>query len=315
MLAVVLLSTFSTICQAHSLVRRQDNIDSSSQYAKSPKYDASGLDYPQQDFNSSNGSFLAGFKSGNFSGFENKGGISAFSSFQAPKARSKEVAPGVFSFTSSGFIISLFIVTKDGVMVIDPMKLEHAQAMLEEIRRITQAPIKYLFYSHDHWDHTIGGQVFKDQGATIVSHIDAYDWIKANPTEDLVLPDEIWQGSQTSYTLGDVTIELHHEGLSHGSGMTTFVLQKSKVPCNCKLSNLSSFRFKVGYIADLVSPKAVGYQFLPDFHISGLLNTLEKITEYEVDTIVFAHNGNYLDPLETGNKDTVRFAIQYYKES
>ena len=62
-----------------------------------------------------------------------------------------------------------------------------------------------------------------------------------------------------------------------------------------------------------MSPKAVGYQFLPDFHISGLLYTLEKITEYEVNTIVFAHNGNYLDPLETGNKETVRFAIQYYK--
>jgi len=204
----------------------------------------------------------------------------------------------VFSFTSSGFIISLFIVTEEGVMVIDPMKVEHAKAMLEEIRRITQAPIKYLFYSHDHWDHTIGGQVFKDQGATIVSHIDAYDWIKANPTEDLLLPDETWVGSKASYTLGDVTLDLHHEGLSHGSGMTTFVLPKSKV----------------GYIADLVSPKAVGYQFLPDFHIPGLLNTLEKITEYEVDTIVFAHNGNYLDPLETGDKDTVRFAIQYYKD-
>ena len=135
----------------------------------------------------------------------------------------------MFSFTSSGFIISLFIVTRDGVMVIDPMKVEHAQAMLEEIRKITQAPIKYLFYSHDHWDHTIGGQVFKDQGATIVSHIDAYDWIKANPTEDLLLPDETWLGSKTSYTLGDVTLDLHHEGLSHGSGMTTFVLPKSKV--------------------------------------------------------------------------------------
>ena len=72
---------------------------------------------------------------------------------------------------------------------------------------------------------------------------------------------------------------------------------------------------QVGYIADLVSPKAVGYQFLPDFHISGLLSTLERFMEYEVDIIVFAHNGNYLDPLETGDQDTVRFVIQYYKVS
>ena len=156
MIAVLILSTLSPFCQSHSLVKRQDKIDSSSQYSNSPKNEASGFNYPQKDFNSNNGSFLAGFKSDNFSGFENKGGVSSFSSFQAPKARSKEVAPGVFSFTSSGFIISLFIVTEDGVMVIDPMQLKHAQAMLEEIRGITQAPIKYLFYSHDHWDHTIG---------------------------------------------------------------------------------------------------------------------------------------------------------------
>ena len=259
MLAVVLLLTLSTICQTRNLVRRQDNIDYSSQYSNSSKNEASGFNYSQQDDNSSNSSFLAGFKSGNFSGFENKGGISTFSSFQAPKARSKEVAPGVFSFTSSGFIISLFIITKDGVMVIDPMKLEHAQAMLEEIRRITQAPIKYLFYSHDHWDHTIGGQVFKDQGATIVSHIDAYDWIKANPTEDLLLPDETWVGRRSSYTLGHVTLDLHHEGLSHGSGMTTFVLPKQKVNWNSKVIStyqsisLISFRLAISLI--LCPPK------------------------------------------------------------
>ena len=223
--SLLLFLSLSPFCQPHSIVKRQDQ----SQYPSSQKSEDSEFTSPQQDSNNNYGSFKAEFKFDNLTG--NKGGVSSFSSFQAPKARSKEVAPGVFSFTSSGFIISLFIVTRDGVMVIDPMKVEHAQAMLEEIRKITQAPIKYLFYSHDHWDHTIGGQVFKDEGATIVSHIDAYDWIKANPTEDLLLPDETWLGSKTSYTLGDVTLDLHHEGLSHGSGMTTFVLPKSKVQC------------------------------------------------------------------------------------
>ena len=229
--SVLLLSTLSSFCQTHSLVKRQNQEKDSPSQNPYSSYSTKSEDagQEQQDFNKSGGSFSAGFTSGNFTGFGNKGDVSSFSSFQAPKARSKEVAPGVFSFTSSGFIISLFIVTEEGVMVIDPMKVEHAEAMLKEIRRITQAPIKYLFYSHDHWDHTIGGQVFKDQGATIVSHIDAYDWIKANPTEDLLLPDETWVGSKASYTLGDVTLDLHHEGLSHGSGMTTFVLPKSKV--------------------------------------------------------------------------------------
>ena len=49
--------------------------------------------------------------------------------------------------------------TEDGVMVIDPMSVQHAQLMLAEIRKVTAAPIRYLFYSHNHYDHAKGGQV------------------------------------------------------------------------------------------------------------------------------------------------------------
>ena len=50
---------------------------------------------------------------------------------------------------------------------------------------------------------------------------------------------------------------------------------------------------------------------MPDFNLPGLLHTLDAFSQFEVDTIIFAHNGNYLDPLETGDQDTVRFQIQY----
>ena len=41
--------------------------------------------------------------------------------------------------------------------------------------------------------------------------------------------------------VGDMTLELHYLGLSHGAGMTTFVLPQQKI----------------GYIADLSTPKQV----------------------------------------------------------
>ena len=53
--------------------------------------------------------------------------------------------------------------------------------------------------------------------------------IKANPSPDLVLPDETWAGDMKEYSLGDITVELHFLGLSHGNGMTTFVLPNQKV--------------------------------------------------------------------------------------
>jgi len=215
----------------------------------------------------------------------------------AQAAGSKEIEPGVYSYTLNGAYISMFVITSDGVMVVDPMSKDHSEAMLAEIRTITNAPIKYLFYTHNHWDHTKGGQVWKNEGATIVSHIDAYDYIKDNPTQDLVLPDMKWIGDRYDITLGDTTVELHFAGNSHGNGMTTIVLPKERV----------------GYIADLAVPNQVIFFAMPDFNVPGMIRSLEEYTKYPVDKIVFSHSANP-DVLEAGTMENVRFTIQYIKD-
>src|SRR3712207_8399283 len=45
-----------------------------------------------------------------------------------------------------------------------------AVTYVDEIKKITQAPIRYLIYSHHHFDHIAGGKPFKDAGATIIAH-------------------------------------------------------------------------------------------------------------------------------------------------
>ena len=45
-----------------------------------------------------------------------------------------------------------------------------AAAYIAEIEKITQAPIKYVVYSHSHFDHIAGGKPFKDLGAVFVAH-------------------------------------------------------------------------------------------------------------------------------------------------
>jgi cyclase len=54
-----------------------------------------------------------------------------------------------------------FVVGKNGVMVIDTtFSPHHATLVLKEIRSITQKPIRYVFNTHHHSDHTFGNQVF-----------------------------------------------------------------------------------------------------------------------------------------------------------
>ena len=60
---------------------------------------------------------------------------------------------------------AMFVVTPAGVIVTDPISYGRPQAAktyLDEIRKITKAPIKYLIYSHHHYDHIAGGKVFKE---------------------------------------------------------------------------------------------------------------------------------------------------------
>src|SRR3954463_9732436 len=68
---------------------------------------------------------------------------------------------------------SMFVVTNDGVIATDPIgygRPTGGQTYLEEIRKVTDKPVKYVVYSHHHFDHVAGGKAFKDAGATFVAH-------------------------------------------------------------------------------------------------------------------------------------------------
>src|ERR1044071_5418030 len=63
---------------------------------------------------------------------------------------------------------AMFVVTRDGVIATDPVGYGRPQAVttyIDEIKKVTDKPIKYLIYSHHHYDHIAGGQPFKAIGA------------------------------------------------------------------------------------------------------------------------------------------------------
>ena len=151
-----------------------------------------------------------------------------------------KVADNVYSYGNPAMAyFSMFVVTDNGVMAIEPVNTSHSQGLLQAIQSVTDQPIRYLLHSHNHWDHSAGGQVFKDEGATIIAHVEAYDWMRANPHADVALPDESWGGPRSDIVLGGTTLELHYFGMSHGLGMTVFLLPEEKIV----------------YIADIVTPQ------------------------------------------------------------
>lgn len=205
-----------------------------------------------------------------------------------------EVEEGVYSYGGPSTYISMFVVSDSGVIVIDPMSTEHAEGLMAAIRSVTNQPIRYLVYSHNHWDHSTGGKVFKDAGATIIAHVDADEWIRSNPHPGLILPDESWGGSRKNIVLGNTTLELYHFGPSHGRGMTISVVAGSRV----------------AYVADQVAPKRLPYFFLPDFNVTELERTLQEMAGLDINKVIYTHNSQS-EPLQGGTRqdfiDTLQF--------
>jgi len=184
-----------------------------------------------------------------------------------------KVAENIYSFGTSMGSFSLVMVTDDGIIIGDPVNQNHSEIMLKAIRTITDQPIKYLVYSHNHWDHTGGGQVFKNEGATILSHIDARDWLLENSNPNVVVADEVWEGNFKEIVLGGKTLELHHFGTSHGEGMTVFYLPEDKII----------------FIVDIVTPKRLAFTIMPDFSPKGWERTLIEVEKLDFDTAMFGH--------------------------
>ncbi len=138
-----------------------------------------------------------------------------------------EVARGVYSFFHSG-ARSMFIITDDGVIVTDPMHNYAAAALREEIANRTDKPVKYVIYSHNHWDHILGGKIFKDEGAQFISHSKCLAHFYRDPHPDLVLPDIVFDRHH-QVELGNRKLELQYFGRNHDDCTITMLLPDERL--------------------------------------------------------------------------------------
>ena len=129
------------------------------------------------------------------------------------ETRKVEGTENVYTFRN-GNSQSMFIVTPEGVIATDPVgygRPTAGQDYIAEIRKITQAPIRYLIYSHHHFDHIAGGKPFKDAGATVVAHKRAKERLEQLKDPHTVIPDEVVDDKRT-ITLGGTALELSYHG-------------------------------------------------------------------------------------------------------
>jgi cyclase len=127
----------------------------------------------------------------------------------------RQIAPNVWAaidnpqakqraYANAGFVIG-----DEGVVVIDTLTGdESARHLLQQIRKLTALPVKFVVNTHYHGDHVGGNKVFADIGARVLAHRNVREWIHAenlrllgdNPKPELKTLIEQFVAPTVSYT-------------------------------------------------------------------------------------------------------------------
>jgi glyoxylase-like metal-dependent hydrolase (beta-lactamase superfamily II) len=184
---------------------------------------------------------------------------------------------GVYVFRNGGHQ-AMFVVTPEGVIATDPVAYGRptgGQAYLDEIRKVTDKPVRYVIYSHHHFDHIAGGKAFKDAGATFISHRRAKERLEALKDPHTVLPDEAVGDQGRRITLGGTTLELTYHGLNHSDSTLVMRLPNERIV----------------FIVDTIPVGAVPGRGMIDFYPLETEAFMQQVLAMDWDRMIPGHPG------------------------
>lgn len=148
-----------------------------------------------------------------------------------PVALTTKQVRGPLYQVSGGVSNSFFYVGADEVLVIDAeMTPQAAKAMLEEVKKVSDKPVKRLVLTHSDGDH-VGGLPGLPQGIELIAQENAKKEIEeanANAATKLPLPAKTFDKG-LSLKVGDKEVDLLYYGPAHTSGDTVVFFPADKV--------------------------------------------------------------------------------------
>lgn len=101
------------------------------------------------------------------------------------------IAGNLFRGNAAG-LHNIFLVTPDGIILADPINTPFATWLKAELAQRFRVPVRYVIYSHDHYDHIEGGRVFADT-AQFVAHENVARAMDGRLPQ---FPGGIWDGNR-----------------------------------------------------------------------------------------------------------------------
>jgi cyclase len=206
-----------------------------------------------------------------------------------PSAQTRRLAPDVYMRAAEPekriIANAGWVVFRDYVLVIDANYPWGARAILDDIRKTTGKPIKFVFDTHYHGDHAHGNGVFADAGATIVCSADCLsESVRKNPAaweksagdyrNDKLEHPQIGFPDRLVFDDGAHRVELIKVGPGHTLGDSVAWLPKERIL----------------FTGDLCVNKRPGNNLAdPDASPEGWVRALDGLMKYDVAQLVPGH--------------------------
>ena len=217
----------------------------------------------------------------------------------------REIAPGVFYREAEPekriIANSGWIVFRDYVMVVDANFPWGARAILNDLRQTTSKPIRFVFNTHYHSDHSFGNSVLVDAGATLICseectaesrELNTRSWASDQGTGDYSLKPYRLEHPQVSFrdqlVVDDGTrrVELVRVGPGHTRGDSVAWLPKERVL----------------FTGDLVVNRPGNFVGDPGADPDGWVRALDALALRDVAVIVPGHGAQGTRDAILGNR-------------
>lgn len=143
----------------------------------------------------------------------------------------RQLKPNLYMITGGG-ANTLIRVTPEGLIVVDTKNPgdENYNRVMEEIKSVSNLPVKYVLNTHHHPDHVGNNQKFIDAGATVIALDELKNHMASDPrTKDI--PGRPTQTFAKDYDLkfGGAEVQAHFYGRGHTGDDTMVYFPDLKV--------------------------------------------------------------------------------------
>lgn len=205
-----------------------------------------------------------------------------------PDREITKLADEVYLFRNR-FHQAIFIITSQGVILTDPINPEAATWLKAELGKLTDKPVRYVIYSHDHADHISGGTAFAGT-ATFISHWKARQDILLENRPQTPVP-EVTFSDRLFLDLGGTHVELIYVGRNHSDNSIVVLLPQHKLL----------------FAVDFIPVEGVAYRTMLDSYPEDWIESLRLVEQLDFEVLVPGHG-------EIGRKEHVRMFREYLQE-